>query len=372
MKVKLIIALLCLLTIACQDRQNAGQKNIENLASKHPYDLPDSLSSRRISFVLELKKAVAESAWTDFGQKYTEGTLIYFDSNRSEVFFPNAQVIGKLTECKEHSDNYLLCKRTDQVPFHMEVMISFNQEDSAAFFFNNPVEQYSSVEETGQYIPSVQSTEMWASMVLHEMFHHFQYNNKRYLDYAKSVIGVLPFDARNLVALCKEDEQFLSLIQGENEMLMKALSASNQKDCDSLIEDYLNHRKERIIQYGLENPHLEQVENYYILQEGSARYMEYQSMLIFQKYFQEPTAPMLRNDPKFLSFSEFEAIDLVSEAFNYLVYAGPSDYHYTIGFNTMRLLDQLEIEYKNDLFSDPEKALHEYLEDYFQSLSRNK
>ncbi|WP_445385790.1 hypothetical protein ACT6NV_03015 [Robiginitalea sp. IMCC44478] len=372
MKIKLLLlAGVCILTTACQNQKNNSQTRIESNTSENQFDLPDSLSTRRISFVLNLKKAVAESSWSDFGTKNNEGTLIYFDSNWSEIFFPDSYVIEKLREGKKHSDNYWLLERTDSIPYHMEVMISFNEEDSSEFFFKNPVEQYSSVEEIGKYIPSVETTEMWATMVIHEMFHHYQYNNKNYRKYADSVIAILPFDSRNLVALCQEDEQFLTLIQGENKILMKALSEGNKDNRNSLITSYLDQREKRITKYGADYPLLERVEDYYVIQEGSARYIEYKSMFVLKNYFNNSEAPTILNDQKFNSFSEFEEIDLESSAFNYLVYAGPTDYHYTIGFNIMRLLDELKIEYKKELLNNPEKGLHQYLKDYINTLPNN-
>jgi hypothetical protein len=372
MKIKLLlIAGVCMLTTACQNQKNNSQTSFESKKSENQFDLPDSLSTRRISFVLNLKKSVAESTWSDFGTKNNEGTLIYFDAGRSEIFFPDKHFIKKLDNYKKHSDNYWLTERTDIVPYHMEVMISFNEENSSEFFFKNPVEQYSSVEEIGNNISSVESSEMWSTMVIHEMFHHFQYNNAKYLKYAETVIGVLPFDIRNLVTLCLEDKQFLSMIRNENNILMTALAEEDKAVCDSLVSSYLSTRNKRITKYNKEHPHLEQVENYYIIQEGSARYIEYKSMFILNSYSNNPDAPVILNDPKFNNYTEFEEIDLNNDAFNYLVYAGATDYHYTIGFNTMRLLDKLQFEYKKSLLDQPEKGLHEYLEEYINTLPNN-
>ena len=372
MKIKLLLlTVVCMVTIACQNQKNNSQTSVESKKSENPFDLPDSLSTRRISFVLNLKKSVAESTWSDFGTKNNEGTLIYFDADRSEIFFPNSHFVKKLDNYIKHSDNYWLTDRTDSVPYHMEVMISFNEEDTSEFFFKNPVEQYSSVEEIGNYISSVESSEMWATMVVHEMFHHFQYNNEKYVKYAEAVIGVLPFDIRNLVTLCKEDKQFLSMIRNENNILMTALAEEDKAVCDSLVSAYLSTRNKRIKKYNEEYPHLEQVENYYVIQEGSARYIEYKSMFILNNYFNNPEAPQILNDPKFINYTEFEEIDLNDDAFNYLVYAGATDYHYTIGFNIMRLLDKLQFEYKRNLLDLPEKGLHEYLEEYINTLPNN-
>ena len=238
MKLKLwYIACLFILIAACQDQKTDTKSNAEDITSKLQTELPDSLSTRRISFALDLKRKVAKRVWSDFGKKRNEGTLIYFDADRSEIFYPDAQVKKKLRDYSKHSDSYWLSHRLDSIlPYHMEVMISFNEEDSTQYFYKNPVEQYSSVEEIGSYISSVESTEMWSTMAVHEMFHHYQYNNPNYNKYAEAVIGVLPFDSRNLVALCREDKQFITLIRAENDILMEALNEENKTTRDIFID----------------------------------------------------------------------------------------------------------------------------------------
>jgi hypothetical protein len=364
----LLIAGVCIFTTACQNQKNDAPNSIESTGEENLFDFPDSLSARRISFVLQLKKSVAEIAWPAFGEKGTEGTLIYFDRNHSEVFFPNARVIQTLEDYNKYSDDYILTTRTDSLPHHMENMLSFDEKDSARFFYQTPVEQYSSVEEIGNFINSVESTEMWSTMVIHEMFHHFQLNNENYKDYARTAISNLDFNPMHMNQLCLEDQNFLNMIQKENDILMKAISEVDPAARDSLIASYLDKRESRIEKYSQKYPELKPVENFYIIQEGSARYIEYQSMLLFSQYASKADPIVIADDPKFSSYSEFKEIDLNSEAFNYLIYPAPSDYHYVIGFNIMRLLDELKIEYKKDLLDNPEKGLHQYLEDYKNTL----
>lgn len=107
----LLSAVLLLFLSACQ--------NPESVDVKPDMDLPDSLSSRRISFVLDLKASVAEKTWADFGTRTNEGTLIYFESDRSEIFFPDSNVLEKLSGFKKHSDDYVLSGRTDSIPYHI-------------------------------------------------------------------------------------------------------------------------------------------------------------------------------------------------------------------------------------------------------------
>lgn len=359
-----LLAGVCVLATACQNQKNDTKESDAGISSEDPLDFPDSLSARRISFVLNLKKAVAERAWPDFGKKRTEGTLVYFNRDKSEVFFPDSLVIKTLEDYDQYSADYLITSRTDSIPYHMENMLSFEKADSSRFFYDNPVEQYSSVEEIGNYIPSVESTEMWATMVIHEMFHHYQLNNDNYKEYAKASISTVPFNPNNFVSICREDQAFLQMLQKENDYLMEALSENDSAIRDSLISTYLKVRKERIKKYSPEYPDLEQVENFYVIQEGSARYIEYKSMTVLSDYYSKPDSIMILNDPMFKSYSEFEEIDFTNPAFSYLTYAACSDYHYTIGFNIMRLLDALEVEYQTELLDHPEKGLHQYLEEY--------
>ncbi|MCH4824438.1 hypothetical protein ML462_14795 [Gramella lutea] len=135
---------------------------------------------------------------------------------------------------------------------------------------------------------------------------------------------------------------------------------------DSLISECLSKRQDRIQKYSIENPHLEQVENYYVIQEGSARYIEYNSMQVFSGYASRKDPPEVLKDSMFKSYSEFKEVDLKEPAFDYLTYAAPVDYHYAIGFNIMRLLDRLKVEYKDSLLNNPEKGLYQYLQEHLK------
>ena len=127
-----------------------------------------------------------------------------------------------------------------------------------------------------------------------------------------------------------------------------------------------------MVRYTKKYSDLEKVENYYVIQEGSARYLEYSCMKLFNEFANSPDAPGIQNDPKFLEFNEFESIDLTSDDLNYLSTASATDYHYAVGFNIMRLLDKLQVNYKETLIGHPEKGLHEYLDQYLDTISGSR
>lgn len=350
--------------LACETKK----KDTHTVNSPQVFELPDSLSSRRISFALNLRELVAEQYWKAFNDREVEGAFNYFNGDKSEIFFPSTQVLGKLKNYKKYSPDYISGPRTDSIPYHFELMISFDSIDSSKIYFDHPVQQFLSVEETGDYIPSVKSSEMWTTMVLHEMFHHFQYNNPTFKSYAKQQISSLPYDIRDLRKLCQEDQSYFDMIQLENDYLLKAISEEDTDNRNLLVNSYLQARSLRIERYREEHPYLEKVENYYSIQEGSARYMEYKSMKVLNVLANQANPPKIAADSLFHFYREFKEFDLNKEAFSYLTYAGPSDYHYALGFNQMRLLDVLDVHYKQTLLSKPEKALYLYLLEYMDAL----
>ncbi|MBD0831582.1 hypothetical protein [Aestuariibaculum sediminum] len=345
---------------------NNKNPNKENNRFTETFKFPDSISAKRISFVLDLRNRLAEKYWHDFANKKAEGTFIYFNGTCSEIFFPSKQVLNKLKTYKTFSEDYVLSPRTDSIPYHFELMIAFDSSQADKFYFKHPVQQFLSVEEIGAFIPSIKSTEMWATLVIHEMFHHFQYNNLNFKNYAESIAS-LNYDIRNLIKLGLDDPDFSSAIQKENELLLKAIDANNEMSIIQNITTYFNERKKRLEAYKSEHPLMEKVENFYTLQEGSARYMEYQCAKELSEFaINQPDSLTLTNDPKFNSFKAFENISLNHHEFSWMTYADASTYHYAIGFNLMRLFDKLGINYKKNLFDNSGYNLHFYLESYLK------
>ena len=358
--------------IGCQPNHKKTGKDTSSKISENAFKLPDSLSARRISFVLKLRDHVAQKYWEGFANKRSEGTFIYFNKESSEIFFPTKRVLNKIENYETYSEDYVISPRTDSIPYHFELMITFDKSQVDRFYYDHPVQQFLSVEETTEFIPSIISTEAWATLVIHEMFHHFQYNNLTFREYAKSNIGSIPYDIRNLQQLCEDNSDFLALVQQENDQLMDAISAQKDSSLIAHIESYLNNRKHRIKAYKEQHPFMDVVESYYILQEGSARYIEYQCANVLSEFATKPDSINIIDDPRFNFFREFVNFDVTDENFSWLTYAGPTTYHYSIGFNQMRLLDKLGVKYKENLFNNPSKALHKYLEEYLINTSSSK
>ncbi len=131
-----VIPLVLFIILACNNDPSDSENEI------HAINLPDSLSARRIEFVLELRELVAEQQWPVFADKLAEGVLVYYNDDRSEIFFPDEKVKQKLTDVVYHNEFYALAPRIDTFPYHLENMISFDIADIGKIYFEHPVEQY--------------------------------------------------------------------------------------------------------------------------------------------------------------------------------------------------------------------------------------
>lgn len=68
----------------------------------------------------------------------------------------------------------------------METNISLG-DSTPDYNYKAPFMNCSSPELTDRFIPDVHSTEMWATMVMHEYFHGFQFKHAQFLDFYKKM-----------------------------------------------------------------------------------------------------------------------------------------------------------------------------------------
>jgi len=327
------------------------------------------LIADRIDFVIDLKKQTGDKAWSNFSAKAHEGPLFYFDDTKTHIFFADDLVKEQLSLDSNLNSYFTLEKRFDSIPFHMEVQIEFDKKTAKPLLLNNPIEFCSSPEETQKIIPSVTSTEMWSTMVIHEMFHHFQFNNETYKEYMKQ-ISELDINNRDLQNLIATDSVFTKHIETENEILLKLLNTSNTDSIHSQINNFLNLRKIRRDTYTKQYANFVTIEDAFEKMEGSARFIEYQSMLKMKQWATSENQLQIANDSLFNNYTEFKNFNLLNEDFEYLQTVS-YDYYYTLGFNLIRVLTKLNIDYQERIFNNPNKSLTTILTEYQNSLPNN-
>ena len=129
----------------------------------------------------------------------------------------------------------------DSVPFHMEVSVSFDSVED--YTYKSPFMKCSSVEITNKLIPDVPYTEVWASMILHEYFHGFQFKHPKFSDYFSTTSAYISSDTlRNIYS---HNKWFKEGINKENELLLSALTSNDSIEISSLISLFFQLREQR-------------------------------------------------------------------------------------------------------------------------------
>ena len=223
-----------------------------------------------------------------------------------------------------HCDNNIQIYQTEKVddkPFHMHV--TFTDEESN-IDYRTPFMRCSSLEQTSKTIPDVTSVNEWATMVMHEYFHGFQFKNDGYLDIYDTITNAVLPDT--LIELAASHDWCRESITQENDFLLKAIDANDIEASRAYIQSFFklrNERRERVKkELGIDIVALEQL---YETMEGSARYIEYCLYRHFGNFS--------LSDAKWL-------------------YTVGRKYYYATGFNLLRLSDKLRIDYKYLIFKN--------------------
>ena len=212
-------------------------------------------------------------------------------------------------------------EKVDDKPFHMHV--TFTDEESN-IDYRTPFMRCSSLEQTSETIPDVTSVNEWATMVMHEYFHGFQFKNDGYLDTYEAITNAVLPDT--LIALAACHDWYRESMTQENDFLLKAIDANDIEASRAYIQSFFelrNERRERVKkELCIDIVALEQL---YETMEGSARYIEYCLYRHFGNFS--------LSDAKWL-------------------YTVGRKYYYATGFNLLRLSDKLRIDYKYLIFKN--------------------
>ena len=278
----------------------------------------------RLQYVYALKVVINDSVWSGFADKQYDVPLLYYGDTCCYVVNPTEKFLDMYPSVLIHSDNNIQIYQTEKVddkPFHMHV--TFTDEESN-IDYRTPIMRCSSLEQTSKTIPDVTSVNEWATMVMHEYFHGFQFKNDGYLDIYDTITNAVLPDT--LIELAASHDWYRESITQENDFLLKAIDANDIEASRAYIQSFFklrNERRERVKkELGIDIVALEQL---YETMEGSARYIEY------------------------CLYRHFGNFNLSDAKWLYTV---GRKYYYATGFNLLRLSDKLEIDYKYAIFKD--------------------
>ena len=278
----------------------------------------------RLQYVYALKEVINDSVWKGVADKQYDVPLLYYADTCCYVVNPTEKFLAKYPSVLVHSDNNIQIYQTEKVddkPFHMHV--TFTDEESN-IDYRTPFMRCSSLEQTSKTIPDVTSVNEWATMVMHEYFHGFQFKNDGYLDIYDTITNAVLPDT--LIELAASHDWCRESITQENDFLLKAIDANDIEASRAYIQSFFelrNERRERVKkELCIDIVALEQL---YETMEGSARYIEY---------------------CLYRHFGDFNLSDAK------WLYTVGRKYYYATGFNLLRLLDKLGIEYHSHIFAD--------------------
>lgn len=363
-EMKKIIHLLLIATIgliSCNDQHATS----DNKSTKdHKYSTIE-ISCERIKLLKELKKVVGQNSWTDFSSKPLEGPICFLQGDTTLIFNPTIRIIDKLKsqqqlECNDHK---LILWKENYASGQFCMATSIERTDTSEINYQLPVEFCSSVEETRKIIKDIDDTEEWATLVIHEMFHHFQLNHEPFKQYylRASKKETVKDD---IIQLFSVDSLYKKYIIQENNLLLKCIQSTKQDSTLIILQEFINIRKNRLKKYSQNHKSIEYAENVWEKLEGSARYMEYNLMETMKTMSTKAHTEF--NDTLFKNYKQFEKFNIDKEPWLYQAEKSEA-YFYATGFNILRVLDRLNINYRTDIFIKPEKPLADYIIEYIKT-----
>lgn len=317
----------------------------------------------RLKFIYELKQTIDKNIWETFDNEEYDVPFVYFTDSSSYVVNPTEKFLSifktQLVFRDQEIKIYKTKRRIDDVPFHMETGITLGSPTDE-FNYHSPFMMCSSFEETHEAIPDVNSTEEWATMIIHEYFHGYQYKHQSYIDYFENEITKIQPDS--LQSICLNNYWFKKSIDMENQLLLNAIDEMDNLKIEKLVNEFFRLRETRrknvLEKY---NFNVSKYEKFYETMEGTARYVEFSLYNLFSEGIPNPN--ILRLDSSFNSFENFRKYNIQQD--EWLYKSELTTYYYAIGFNMARLMDKLKLNYKPLLFKKGEITLEEILYDFF-------
>ncbi len=225
--------------------------------------------------------------------------------------------------------------------------ISTNKKD---LDYNFPITYASSIEIVKKVVP-LKDTEDWMSLFLHEVFHQFQFSNKdifSHFEQLKSKDNYL--DSTELADIYKKHDWYKLFLLEENRLLLKARNTKEINQKKKHLLEFFEIRKKRREKYFHETgKDIAELEAFWELIEGGARYFEYATFRVLKG--SKTNLELKKYDTLYggnRRYTENINIDLME---NLDIDIKRTRYFYTTGFNLYLLLEQLNTNYNSVLFS---------------------
>jgi hypothetical protein len=323
--------------------------------SIHQKNITECIVCERIDLFKRVKELVSEKIWKGLNNDAHIQPLLYFTDSNTYVAFGQNKFSGRLKYDTLKCDNGLsLFKltRMDNRPFHMENKMSFT--DTGSLYYYQPMMLCSDAEAMNKVVPDFDKTEDWLQLVMHEYFHSFQFSHKATIDYLAKRIEIA---ADTLDKIYMQHKWFQQSLEKENAALLSAIGSTDKDSLGPYIKEFIQARENRIAKYEKTNKlDLNTMEKFWETMEGTARYVEY----YMAGNFSQIPKTAIQCDSLFNRFKDYEEASNFEDKpeFRTRTQIMPA-YYYVIGFNLCRLMDKMNINYKQGLFDGTGNSLYD-------------
>jgi len=321
--------------------------------------LMDKSHFRHLRYLVNIKNETAQKYWPDFGTSDFHQPIVYYSKEQAFVLNPTEHILNNF--------EYQEVGNFNQVPV-IKLPDSFNETNSLQFHtgvtsdstqlnYMQPILYFQSYELTKKFLQDdLKDLEDWSIMVIHELFHGYQWSKPEMFELARTTS--MPGGPDEFLGSYHRDlDWYKESVEKENDLLKAiwidgANLIQNSKQFDSLR----NLRIERIKrEYDVD---IRAAEDYEITIEGNARYSE----SLMKRYLAEnrPDASFLTDEDKKCIINMFEGYEVSKDKALFNIYN--SRYYYQIGYNISMILEKYEHNFKSRIHSE-EVSLLELLKE---------
>lgn len=314
------------------------------------------LAIARIQYVYKVKAALGNAAWPSFGKDTFNIPLVYYAGDTTFIANPHTKFIKQFNPTlifeKGKLKIFQLARRIDTAKMRMLVSLS-NGADTNTYDHNDPYMQCSSREEFVKVTGFQPNTQGWTAIVLHECFHGFQFMHSAYYQYTLQNNTSNPSIGETLQNLYRTYQWYKDYIDKENDLLIKAIKSARHQETDSLVTAFFKLRKERRSHISSDaDDKFSFLEKNFETKEGTARFIE-----AYVLSFPVKDKNIMAIDPYFNKSNIAGSVKEIES----LSKATTGNYYYATGYNIVRLLKKMNIDYRSVLFVQPASNLEDIL-----------
>lgn len=328
--------------------------------------LMDQSYFRHLKYLVNIKNEVAQKYWPDFGTIDFHEPIVYYSKENTYVVNPTEHILKNFDY--QEVGNF---KKTPVIQlaksYHDTTSLKFNNSvsnDSTKLHYLQPIMYFQSYELTKKFLQGdLKDLEDWSIMVIHELFHGYQWSKPKMLNHTRAV-SMPGGPDKFLGSYHKDLDWYKESVEKENDLL-KAIWIDGA-DLNKNLKQFNALRDLRIERIKQEyDVDIRAAEDFEITLEGNARYFE----SLIKRYLAKnrPDASFLTDEDKKSIANMFNGYEVTKDKNLFNIYN--SRYYYVLGYNISMILEKYEHDFKSRINTD-EVSLLELLKELKSSQNK--